>query len=97
MIDIHREQMLTITSAARELPGKPHVSTVWRWINRGVRGVTLDTILVGGIRYTSREALQRFCECITAAADGKPAPVRTSRQRQAAIDRAERELTEAGI
>jgi hypothetical protein len=97
MIDIHREHMLTITSAARELPGKPHVSTLWRWINRGVRGVRLSTIMVGGTRYTSREALQTFCEATTAAADGTATPSRTSKQRQRDIDRAERELSEAGI
>jgi len=97
MIDIQAEQMLTIADAARELPGRPHISTLWRWIQRGCRGVKLETILLGGMRYTSREALQRFADAVTAAADGKPAPSRTSSQRERAIEAAEAELERAGI
>jgi len=97
MIDIHVEHMLTISAAARELPGRPHVSTLWRWTNHGVRGIRLQTVLVGGKRYTSRESLQAFVEQTTAAADGGTRPVRTSRQRQRKIAAAEAALTEAGI
>jgi len=97
MIDIHSEHLLTLTEAAKTLPGRVALSTIWRWMQRGVRGVRLQTVLVGGLRYTSREALQRFVEATTAAADGQPIPARTSRQRQKAIEQAERELAKAGI
>ena len=46
---------------------RPNVSTVWRWAQRGVCGVTLETVLIGGRRYTSRVALQSFVERSTAA------------------------------
>ncbi len=49
---------------------RTHISTVHRWRQRGARGVKLETILVGGTRYTSSEALQRFFTASTAAADG---------------------------
>lgn len=94
-IDIHSDSLLTISQAAKSLPMRPNVSTVWRWVQRGVRGVKLDTVLVGGRRYTSKEALQSFIEQSTAAADAPP--VRTSRQREASISKAEAELDEAGI
>jgi hypothetical protein len=97
MIDIHSEHMLTIAEAARELPGRPHVSTLWRWIQRGCRGVRLEAILIGGIRYTSRESLQRFCDSITAAADGLPASPRTPKQRERQIAQSEAELASHGI
>lgn len=95
-IDIHSDTLLTISEAAKSLPMRPNVSTVWRWIQRGVRGVTLDTVLVGGRRYTSKEALQSFVERSTAA-DCNTAPPRTSRQREREISRAEREAADAGI
>ena len=52
--------LLSLTDAAHETPGRPTVRTVWRWSSRGVRGVRLQTLKVGGRTYTSREALQRF-------------------------------------
>jgi hypothetical protein len=66
------EHLISTTQATREVPGRPHVSTVWRWINRGVRGVKLETVMVGGRRFTSREAIARFNERITAM--GKTCP-----------------------
>jgi hypothetical protein len=94
------ESLLTLSTAARELPGPSgkgvHVSTLWRWSFRGVRGIRLETVLIGGIRYTSREALERFVASTTAAADGTTAATRTPKQRQRAIEAAERELADAG-
>ena len=70
-----------------------NTSTIFRWVRRGIRGQRLETLFVGGIRMTSREALARFFAATTAAANGTPAPaVRTPRQRERAIEAAEREL-----
>lgn len=91
------EQLLSATQAAHESQGRPHVSTIWRWINRGIRGVKLETVMVGGRRFTSREALERFHQRITATSAGEPLPVRTTRQRARDIDQARRELADAGI
>jgi hypothetical protein len=91
------EQLLSLSEAARSQPVRRNVSTLWRWVQRGVRGVRLQTILVGGRRYTSREALERFSMEVTAAADGKSPPARTPRQRQRDIEKAEAELAKAGI
>lgn len=96
-IDISAESLLTVAEAAKTLPGRPHVATVWRWIYKGCRGVKLATICVGGRRFTSKEALERFVEASTAVANGEPVPARTAKQRQRAIEQAERELAAAGI
>jgi hypothetical protein len=96
-IDIHSDEVLTLSQAAKRLPNHPHVSTVWRWHLRGIRGVHLETILIGGQRYTSAEALQLFIEQTTAATAGKLKPERTDRQRRRAQKAAERDLAKAGI
>lgn len=59
----------------------------------------LETFNIGGRRYTTQEAFQRFVERSTVAANGTPAApaVRTNRQREAAISKAEAELAKAGI
>lgn len=98
MIDISNETLLTFSEAAASLPGRPNVSTIHRWRLRGIRGIKLASTLIGGVRYTSREALQKFCNQTTAVADGTAQPeARTSSQRERAISRAEAELTAAGI
>jgi hypothetical protein len=97
MIDTTAEKMIRVGEAANHIPGHPHVATVWRWALRGVRGVKLETVLVGAQRFTSHEAIERFIVATTAKANGESAPVRTPRQRERAIDRAEKELAAEGI
>ena len=62
-----QEKMCTLTELAEKLseehgradrPYSP--STLWRWANRGVGGVRLQTKKVGGTLMASYEALQRF-------------------------------------
>lgn len=37
-----------------------HISACYRWIQRGVRGIKLEALRIGGTMYTSVEALERF-------------------------------------
>lgn len=46
---------------------RPNISTLHRWATRGVRGVVLETVAVGHVRYTSIEAVQRFLSAKPAA------------------------------
>jgi len=106
MIDFKTEELLTLKDACMILPRrrrgrKPHFATLWRWAKRGLSGVKLETLKVGGTLCTSREALQRFFDRLTEA-DQNPVPgrqfkMRTPAQRQRAIARAEKVLREAGI
>lgn len=97
MIDLSTENVMPLSEAAKTLPGRPSVSTVWRWCQRGVAGVKCESLVVGGKRCVSAESLQRFCERVTAAKEGKRPPTRTARQRQRSIADAEKVLEEAGI
>lgn len=61
---LQRERLLPLTEVLKHLPlrnGKRmHYSTVYRWATKGARGHVLESFLVGGIRYTSHEAIERF-------------------------------------
>jgi hypothetical protein len=92
-INIYDEQLVPMTHAAKLLPCRPHVSTLWRWRKIGVKGIRLETIAIGGTRFTSREALQRFADSITAA---HRTPEGSSTRRRK-IAQANAELDEAGI
>jgi hypothetical protein len=102
MIDLQNETVIRLGDVPAYLPKhpngrRPHVACVYRWVQRGCNGIKLEVINVGGIMATSVEALQRFCDRCTAAEHGTAPEARTSRQRQRAIEAAERELSEAGI
>jgi hypothetical protein len=60
MIDTATEQLIPLTHAPQAVPHRPHLSTARRWARQGVGGVVLETVMIGGRRFTSREALQRF-------------------------------------
>jgi hypothetical protein len=93
MIDHETEHLLSMTEAAKLLPGRPNVATLWRWRTSGCRGHRLETILFGGRRYTSREAIARF----VAAINGEPVRAETPRQRERAISRAEKRAEQLGV
>jgi hypothetical protein len=101
MIDLRTETVMSFAQAARLLPRrrtgkKPHVATLYRWAQRGCRGVRLEFIQVGGTRCTSGEALQRFCDALSRPAASPPADgLSPSRLRHLA--EVDRELDEEGI
>ncbi len=77
MIDLLRESLISLHDIPRILPARPngkrlHVSAIYRWVQRGIRGIRLEVVRVGGTTYTSREALQRFVQPAAA-----PVPVKT--------------------
>jgi hypothetical protein len=92
------EDLIPFAEGVRSLPGRPHISTGYRFATRGSRGVVLETVLVGGRRYTSRQALRRFVATVsTVGALGNPvvrhAPASTDRT----SDGIKRRLDDAGI
>jgi hypothetical protein len=69
---ILQEDLVPLMKAARRLPrrrnGRPtHVSTLHRWRSKGVRGVRLEAVRVGGIWHTSTEAVERFVTQLSSA------------------------------
>lgn len=97
MIDVCNEHLLSFTEAVKTLPSRPSIVTIWRWRNRGVCGVKLEFVCLGGRTYTSLEALNRFFERVTAAKHGQPAPSRPIRQREAQQQAARQQLRKAGL
>ena len=99
MIDIFHETPIPIGQIGEVLGiTQPHPGTVFRWITKGLRGgIKLETSMVGGRRYTTHEALQRFIERTTTRAAGVSAPPQTAKQRQRALDDADSVLKKAGI
>jgi hypothetical protein len=95
MIDAQSEQLIPLTQAAKSLPGRPHVATLWRWRTAGLRGIRLETLLCGGRRMTSREALARFFARVTSAADGQQTDPPTSEASD--YQRAVAQLTDDGL
>ncbi len=71
-IDIQHERAITLSEVPKYLPKragkKVHYSTVYRWVTKGSRGKVLDSVMVGGIRYTTIEAVHRFLSVKPAAA-----------------------------
>lgn len=79
MIDMEEEQLLTM-KAAGELVPDPKPKEPWRlvyaWAKRGVRGLKLESKCVGGRRYTSREAMERFFAAQTERRSGNGVPIK---------------------
>jgi hypothetical protein len=96
MIDPHTEHIVTLTEASK-LPPRRNVATLFRWGSAGIRDVKLETMMYGGRRVTSLEALSRFFERVTAVADGTPMRSETSHQREWQLKFAERRAKELGI
>jgi Protein of unknown function (DUF1580) len=55
-----QDEHLTLSDAAKSLPSRPHLSTIWRWATRGVRGHKLETLVIGGRRYTTPGRISAF-------------------------------------
>lgn len=94
-IDIASEELISIREVPKRLPKKPggkhvHISAVYRWMQKGVRGVKLDSVCIGGTRYTSVEALQCFVDRLSMNDQGSLYEY-TPRRRQLQMDAAARE------
>ena len=76
-IDLQAEKLLSLKDAAKAVPPidgrRPHVSTIWRWCRRGVRGVQLEYVRLGHRVCTSAPALARFARRL-AEVDTVPEP-----------------------
>ncbi len=71
MIDLQSETILSLSQAVKALPyvdGKrPHISTIWRWARKGLRGIHLEYVRLGHRVCTSEEALNRFANRLAEA------------------------------
>jgi hypothetical protein len=89
MIDIHKENVFPLSAGTHRLETRPSAASLWRWALKGLRGTKLETVLIGGRRYTSDAAFDRFVRSINEAGAALPPPTRVrAKQRAAAAKRA---------
>lgn len=71
VIDLERDRLLSLSEAAKVIPAvegrKPHASTLWRWMRKGLKGIKLDFVRVGHRICTTPEAIARFMERLAEA------------------------------
>lgn len=93
MIDLHNEKLVPLRDLPKFLPAKAsgkrlHISVVYRWVQRGVHGVRLEVVHIGGTSYTSFEALQRFASPLSAPFRSPSlTPLARKRQIESAVKR----------
>ncbi|HPO17369.1 MAG TPA: helix-turn-helix domain-containing protein [Candidatus Hydrogenedentes bacterium] len=102
----------TMSEVSATLPGRPHVSAVWRWCRKGIKSrngerVRLEHTRIGGKIYVKESDLDTFLQTLTDAdlryfntPKHQPGPslrTRTTAQRQKAIAQANARLAKAGI
>lgn len=91
-IDLESERIIPLRDGPKYTPGRPHLSAFYRWMQRPEN--PLETVLVGGRRFTSVEAIARFIRaCNPSGATPDPIDVRRERE----IAAAEARLDKAGV
>lgn len=88
MLDQLSEDRLSITEVAQKL--RVHTATVYRWVNSGVKGRRLPTLMIGGRRFVLTSDLEDFVQ-----SDG-PKPQRSPTDKSRNME-AQRELRRLGI
>jgi Protein of unknown function (DUF1580) len=102
VIDKNTEELLSPVEATKTVPnrraGRPtNTSCIYRWMHTGCRGIKLEFIQIGGTRFTSREALDRFFTRLTNQATGSQLQSQPTVSKQRSIAAAEAELASIGL
>ena len=90
-IDTTQEHLITLGELARSLPRRRgdrpvHVATIHRWRSRGLQGIRLEGIRVGGAWHTSRVAFRRFADRLTALAEAAEVTLPTGPDRRSHVE-----------
>ena len=76
-------QLLNLSDAFEKKTGRrPNPCTTWRWSSKGVKGVKLQVVFMGGTRLTTEEWVQDFMDAVSQVnmAKHEAAPMQTPRQ-----------------
>ena len=99
MIDVETETLILPREVCRMFPGRSGngiaLCTAWRWMLKGRKGHKLESLIAGGQRYTTREAVGRFLAKLNGGADYRSNQQRADRTRVA--QRVEHELAAEGF
>ena len=99
MIDPETETLILPREVCRMFPGRSGkgiaLCTAWRWMLKGRKGHKLESLIAGGQRYTSREAVGRFLTKLNGGEDYRSNQQRADWTR--AAQRVEHELAAEGF
>lgn len=97
-IDTSTETIVSFNDARSEFKDgrRKSLATLHRWRLRGVKGVRLESVKIGGLRYTSLEAIDRFIQAQNAGNE-PAAPSITPSQRRKQSEAARAELQKMGV
>lgn len=85
---LRNEKYLPLVAAVEAATGRrPHLSTVLRWAQQGSKGTVLESVILGGRRLTSIEAVKRFVAACSERAKAKTTPQITPKQSKAIAQR----------
>lgn len=81
---------------------QPSAATLWRWCLKGCRGIRLESVCIGGRRYVTIPAIERFIHRSNTPTEPSVEPVQELSKtelarramRQAQIDEAKKKLDE---
>ena len=76
------ESLVSLTAACGFFPVRCSRPAIERWARKGSRGTTLETVLVCGRRYTSKEAIDRFVRNQLQTEPKRPEPKRGSKSKR---------------
>ena len=88
-IDPYHDTLIPLSEIAKQLPQRPSPASLWRWHSKGINGIRLEVIRVGGRLYTTARAWRTFVEHTTRPDVAAP-PVESD-ERSAATDHKLRE------
>ena len=91
------ESLVSLTAACKCFPAKASRASVERWLRRGSRGAVLESILICGKRYTSKEAIDRFIRNQLRTEPDRLAPSLTERTKRIWCAVEARQLGRGGI
>lgn len=63
---IPRKDIPAAIQRVMRMPTKPHEHTVRRWYTKGLNGVLLEVIYLGGRVHTTNSRIRDFFECVNA-------------------------------
>lgn len=95
-LNLTNEKLLPLVDAVTSATGRrPHLSTCLRWASKGSQGIKLETVVLGGRRLTSPDAVQRYIHAVTERKDGAiVSPTFSPRQSEQAAQRSAKKLAE---
>jgi hypothetical protein len=76
------ESLVSLTEAPKHMPVQCSQATLQRYMRKGSRDTILESVLVCGRRYTSKEAIERFLRGQLQVEHDRPAPVRGSKSKK---------------